>query len=194
MKWKFLWKLSEDSGDSPFATFFPQKLTWIMCVCVFACSVCPTLSKSMDYIPPNIGISAGFSRQKRWSGLPCLFPGDLPEPGMEPTPLMAPALAGLSLPQVPPGKPLFTITQVQVISSVFLLKIWGHFSLFQFPFFFFNLTKHISCEKWHSKQKKNHKAKVNGSLSLTCPHHFILKFKVFSKLSCHPLESDSITT
>ena len=33
---------------------------------------------------------------------------------------------------------------------------------------------------------KNHKAKVNGSLSLTCPHHFILKFKVFSKLSCHP--------
>jgi len=36
----------------------------------------------------------GFSRQKQWSGLPCSPPGDLPDPGIEPTSLMSPALAG----------------------------------------------------------------------------------------------------
>ena len=29
-------------------------------------------------------LSMGFSRQEYWSGLPCLPPGDLPEPGIEP--------------------------------------------------------------------------------------------------------------
>jgi len=36
----------------------------------------------------------GFSRQEYWSGLPCPPPGDLPNPGIEPTPLRSPALAG----------------------------------------------------------------------------------------------------
>ena len=35
-----------------------------------------------------------FSRQEYWSGLPCPSPGDLPDPGIEPTPLTSPALAG----------------------------------------------------------------------------------------------------
>ena len=36
----------------------------------------------------------GFSKQEYWSGLPCLSLGDLPDPGIEPTSLMFPALAG----------------------------------------------------------------------------------------------------
>jgi len=36
----------------------------------------------------------GFSRQEYWSGLPYPSPGDLPEPGIEPTFLTSPALAG----------------------------------------------------------------------------------------------------
>ena len=36
----------------------------------------------------------GFSRQEYWSGLPCPPPGDLPNPGIEPTFLMSSALAG----------------------------------------------------------------------------------------------------
>ena len=36
----------------------------------------------------------GFSRQGYWSGLPCLPPGDLPDPGIKPTSLVSPALAG----------------------------------------------------------------------------------------------------
>ena len=36
----------------------------------------------------------GFSKQEYWRGLPCSLPGDLPDPGIEPTFLMSPALAG----------------------------------------------------------------------------------------------------
>ena len=39
-------------------------------------------------------LSMGFSRQRYWSGLPCLPPGHLPDPGIKPTSLKSPALAG----------------------------------------------------------------------------------------------------
>ena len=39
-------------------------------------------------------LSMGFSRQQYQSGLLCPLPGDLPDPGIEPTSLMSPALAG----------------------------------------------------------------------------------------------------
>ena len=38
-------------------------------------------------------LSMGFFRQEYWSGLPCPPPGDLPDPGIEPSSLMPPALA-----------------------------------------------------------------------------------------------------
>ena len=40
--------------------------------------------------PPSVN----FSRQEHWSGLPFPTPGDLPSPGIEPTSLVSPALAG----------------------------------------------------------------------------------------------------
>ena len=39
----------------------------------------------------------GFFRQDYWSGLPCLSPGNLPDPGIEPTSPVAPALQVHSL-------------------------------------------------------------------------------------------------
>ena len=39
-------------------------------------------------------LSTGFSMGEYWSGWPCLPPGDLPGPGIEPASLMSPALAG----------------------------------------------------------------------------------------------------
>ena len=39
-------------------------------------------------------LSMGFSRQEFWSELPCPLPGDLPDPGIEPTSLKSLALAG----------------------------------------------------------------------------------------------------
>ena len=40
-------------------------------------------------------LSVGFSRQEYWNGLPCPPPGDFPDPEIEPTSLMSPALAGV---------------------------------------------------------------------------------------------------
>ena len=42
----------------------------------------------------QVPLSMGFSRQEYWSGLPCSFPGDLPDPGIKPVSLTPPALAG----------------------------------------------------------------------------------------------------
>jgi len=39
----------------------------------------------------------GFSSQEYWSGLPCPPPGDLPDPRIEPTSPVAPALQADSL-------------------------------------------------------------------------------------------------
>ena len=66
-----------------------------------ACSLaqlCPTLCNLMDYRVLcrvcQAPLSMEFSRQKCWSGLPFPPPGNLPNPGIEPAPLMSPALAG----------------------------------------------------------------------------------------------------
>ena len=37
-------------------------------------------------------LSIAFSRQEYWSGLPCLSPGDLPNPGVESSSLISDAL------------------------------------------------------------------------------------------------------
>ena len=40
-------------------------------------------------------LSMGFSRGECWNGLPCVPPGVLPDPGIEPVTLTSPALAGM---------------------------------------------------------------------------------------------------
>ena len=54
-------------------------------------------------------LSKGFSRQEYWSGLPSPPPGDLPNPGIEPTSPESPALQVDSVPSEPPGKPLWIL-------------------------------------------------------------------------------------
>ena len=65
---------------------------------------CLTLCDPLDGSPPpwTAHLSTGFSRQEYWSGLPCPPPGILPDPGIKPETLATPALAGGSLPLVPP--------------------------------------------------------------------------------------------
>ena len=43
-------------------------------------TLCNPMDSSLHQAPPSMG----FSRQEYWSGLPFLFPGNLPDPGMEP--------------------------------------------------------------------------------------------------------------
>ena len=47
-------------------------------------------------------MSMGYSRQEYWNGLPFPPQGDLPDPGMEPTSPLSPALAGRLFTTVPP--------------------------------------------------------------------------------------------
>ena len=50
-------------------------------------------------------LSLEFSRQEYWSGLPFLFPGDLPDLGIK---SRSPTLQADYLPSEPPGKPVNT--------------------------------------------------------------------------------------
>ena len=47
-------------------------------------------------------LSMGFPRQEYWSGLPLPSPEDIPTPGIEPTCLASPILAGRFFTTVPP--------------------------------------------------------------------------------------------
>ena len=71
-----------------------------MCVCV--------LSHVQLLVTPWTGahqasLSMEFFREEYWSGLPRPSPGDLPDPGVKPTSLVSPALAGRFLTTVPAG-------------------------------------------------------------------------------------------
>ena len=62
--------------------------------------------------------SMGFSRRGYWSGLLFPFPGDLPDPGIEPR---SPALPADSLLTEPPGKPDKTLKcSVDLLSHILL--------------------------------------------------------------------------
>ena len=55
---------------------------------------CLTLCDPMDCSLPGSSVFLGFSRQEYWGGLWFPSPGDLPDPGIEPTSLTSLALAG----------------------------------------------------------------------------------------------------
>ena len=75
-----------------------------MCMCV-----CSGAQSSLYATPWTVArqapLSMGFSQQESWSGLPFPPPGDLPIPGVEPTPPVSPALEGRFFTTEPPGKP-----------------------------------------------------------------------------------------
>ena len=60
---------------------------------------------SQPYGAHQAPLSMGFSRQEYWCGLPCLPPGDLPNPGIEYVSPVTPALQADSLYGLPYGKP-----------------------------------------------------------------------------------------
>ena len=58
--------------------------------------VCSVVSDSEAQwtVAPQASLPMEFSRQEHWSGMPVHSPGDLPNPGIEPTSLASPVLAG----------------------------------------------------------------------------------------------------
>ena len=71
-----------------------------MFICVYIHTrVCVCSAASDSFVIPwtvalQDPLSLGFSRQEYWSGLPFPPPGGLPNPGIKPTSLVSPTLAG----------------------------------------------------------------------------------------------------
>ena len=67
-----------------------------MCVCVHTLSRFSRvqLFVTLWTLAQPAPLSMGFCGQEYWSGLPCLPPEDLPDPGIKPVCLRSPALAG----------------------------------------------------------------------------------------------------
>ena len=76
-------------------------------------SPCLTLCDPVALPAPR---SMRFSRHEHWNKLLCPSPGDLSDPGIEPTSPASPTLQADSLPSEPPGKPLYNVmSQVYAI-------------------------------------------------------------------------------
>ena len=77
-----------------------------MCTHIYVCKLshfsCVPVFETLWAMAHQTPLSMGFSRQEYWSGLPCLPPGELPDPGIEPR---SPILQADSLPAEPQGKP-----------------------------------------------------------------------------------------
>ena len=83
-------------GGSPML-FVIYKIFYLpVCARVLSRFSCVQLFATLWTVAHQAPLSMGFFRQEYWSGLPCPPPGDLPNPGIEPTVLMSPALAGRS--------------------------------------------------------------------------------------------------
>ena len=78
-----------------------------MCVCVYTCvgaQLCLTLCDPNDRSPPGFFVKEiSQARIVEWVA-PYPPPGALPDPGIKPTPVASPALAGVFFTTVPPGK------------------------------------------------------------------------------------------
>ena len=78
-----------------------------MCVLSYFCCVWPFVA--LWTVACQAPLSMGFFRQESWSGLSCCSPGDLLDPGIEPT---SPALQVDSLPSEPSSNPTLSFWAV----------------------------------------------------------------------------------
>ena len=84
-----------------------------MPLCVWMCVCARMHALSRLATPWTVAYQARhsmeFSRQEYWSRLPFSTPGDLPDPEIESTSHVSPALAGRFCTTVPPGKPTIVL-------------------------------------------------------------------------------------
>ena len=69
-----------------------SKPTFLSCVCALSRFSRVPLFVTLWTVALQAPLSMGFSRQEYWSGLPFPPPGELPDPGIELSSLMSPAL------------------------------------------------------------------------------------------------------
>ena len=85
-----------------------------MCICMLVAQLCPTLCEPMN-CSPEAPPSLEFSRQGYWNGLTFPFPGDLPDPGIEPR---SSCIAGRFFTAEPPGKLFQIIFQYKLLQDI----------------------------------------------------------------------------
>ena len=84
----------------------------ITCVCMLSCFSSVQLFVTLLTVACQAPLSLGFSRQEYWSGLPCLPPGYLPDPGIEPVSPVAPALQADLLLLSHQGSPITYLSKI----------------------------------------------------------------------------------
>ena len=100
----------------------------------------------MDCSPPA-ALSMRFSRQKSWSGLPFLSPGDLPDPGIKP---MSLALAGGFFTSQPPRLPLQL--HVSTLKKKKIIYRTGQVSILADPIIMnYNLVYSKNHKSWRTR-------------------------------------------
>ena len=90
---------------------------------IFTATLEESVSESHSVVSYSLqphGLSMEFSSPEYWSGYPFPYPGDLPNPGIEPR---SPALQTDSLPAEPQGKPKNTgVVSLSFLQWVFLTQ------------------------------------------------------------------------
>ena len=114
----------EVSSWSNFAPLMPI-LFFLLHACLLSRFSHVWLCTPLCTVACQASLSMWLSRQEYWRGLPCPWPGDLPNPGIEPVSLLSPALAGGYLPLVPPVKSLFS--PMDALKFFSLLPIFSRF-------------------------------------------------------------------
>ena len=87
------WILFLGNNTHQGASLTSLTLRGFLCMCAKSFSHVQ-LSVTLWTISCQVPLSMGFSRQEYWSGLFCPPPGDLPDPGVEPSSVKCPAKAG----------------------------------------------------------------------------------------------------
>ena len=83
-----------DLSTFPLYWHLPHKSLIFECACMLSRSSHVQLFATLWPVACQAPMSMEFSKQEYWSELPCLSPGDLPDPGIESASLTFPALAG----------------------------------------------------------------------------------------------------
>ena len=90
----FNWFLNWSIAGLHCCVSFCYTANWISHVCMLSCFCWVWLFAIPWTLACQVPLSMKFSRQEDWSGLPCPPPGHLPDPGIEPTSITSPAVAG----------------------------------------------------------------------------------------------------
>ena len=88
----WLWYISFEARSSTISKILKMSLPFATWNHVLSCFSCVLLCATLWTVARQGPLSMGFSGQQYWSGLPCPFPGNFPDTGIESKSLMPPTL------------------------------------------------------------------------------------------------------